>query len=380
MKRSFELQENVALAPLTTLEVGGATRFMAHCRDLEQLQAALAWAQDEQVPVFVLGGGSNLLVADQGFPGLTVRYTEDTWSHREDGDDVLLRLSAGVVWDRAVQLAVERDWAGIECLSGIPGWVGAAPLQNIGAYGQEVADCLTTIEGVEVASGRRMRWAAVDCGFDYRDSFFKSRWRGEYWLTAVELRLRRGVPEPGRAIRYGELRRQLQAQGGTTDLKAIRRTVLRIRAEKSMLLSEDDDNRRSAGSFFVNPTVPRAQAMAAQEAWEGRGGEGEMPAFEAPGGRVKLSAAWLIERAGFCRGHRRGAAGLSSRHTLALINRGGARAADIVALAAEIRSGVYGAFGVTLVPEPHFLGFSASVDQLLGRPAEGKGPIGPAVG
>ncbi len=376
VKPPFELQENVSLAPLTTLEVGGATRYMAQCRDLRELQAALEWAQDHRLPVFTLGGGSNLLVADEGFNGLTVRYLEDTWSHQEDGEDVVLRLGAGVVWDRAVQLSVERGWAGIECLSGIPGWVGAAPLQNIGAYGQEVAESLTAVEGLEVASGRAMRWPAADCGFGYRSSFFKGCWRGQYLITNVELRLRRGAPRP---IRYGELARRLEALDEVPSLEAIRRTVLSIRASKSMLLSDDDENRRSAGSFFVNPEVPRSLAAAAQKAWAGRGGEGEMPTFEAGGGRVKLSAAWLIERAGFERGYGLGAAGLSSRHTLALVNRGGARAAEIVALAREIRAGVYRAFGVRLVPEPHFLGFAVGVDKLLGNPEEAQKAVGPMI-
>lgn len=366
MNEPFPLREQVSLAPLTTLEVGGATRYLADCRDLTELSAALAWARERRLRVFTLGGGSNLLVSDDGFDGLAVRYLEDTWTHQREGEEVLLRLGGGLSWDRAVQLSIEHGWAGIECLSGIPGWVGAAPIQNIGAYGQEVADCLVAVEGLEVESGRPRRWLAADCGFGYRSSHFKGIWRGQHVITAVELRLRIGGPGP---VRYGELSRQLEALGEPPTLATVRQQVLSLRAGKSMLLSEQDPNRRSAGSFFVNPTVSPRTAAAVQESWRRSGGAGEVPTFDGVDGGVKLSAAWLIERSGFERGYGRGKAGLSSRHTLALINRGGARAADLVALAAEIRAGVHRSFGVTLTPEPHFLGFAAGVDELLGSPS-----------
>ncbi len=358
----FELHEHVPLAPLTTLEVGGATRYLARCHDLVGLQAVLAWAGERQLPIFLLGGGSNVLVADGGFAGLTPQYADDSWQAELDGDAVVLRLGAGHDWDAAVARCVEQGWGGVECLSGIPGLVGAAPIQNIGAYGQDVSETLGGVEGIELSNGNVHHWSAAQCRFGYRSSAFKEDWRGRYILTAVTLRL--PVSDHG-YVRYGELQRRLEASGAPPTLSRVRREVLAIRGAKSMLRSDSDPNRRSAGSFFVNPVVPPEVAEQAAEVWRQRGDDGQMPAFPASDGRVKLSAAWLIERAGFPRGYQRGPAGLSSRHTLALINRGGAKASDLLDLAAEIRMGVQRVFGVTLVPEPQLVGFSESVDELF---------------
>lgn len=383
MTLPFDLQENVPLAPLTTLEVGGATRYLATCHDLGELSAALEWAQDRHLPVFLLGGGSNVLVADRGFQGVTIRYLESSRRVEENAGEVLLRLGAGQVWDDAASFSVEQGLGGIECLSGIPGLVGAAPLQNIGAYGQDVAETLVAVEGIEISTGHQQRWTADACQFGYRTSAFKTIWRGRHVITAVELKLPR---RPLGEVRYAELARRLQ--GTEPTLAAVRQQVLAIRASKSMLLSNGDTldsanpngdaNRRSAGSFFVNPVVSPEVASNVQDIWCQQQGDGAVPVFDAADGGSKLSAAWLIERSGFPRGTARGAVGLSSRHTLALINRGGARAVDLVALAAEIRAGVYRKFGVTLVPEPHFLGFEDPVDVLLGCPSEGLSPRIPA--
>lgn len=368
MSLPFELRDNVPLAPLTTLEVGGVSRYLATCRDLAQVKAALAWGRERRLPIFVLGGGSNLLVADGGFQGLTVRYADTHQQVEIHGDRVLWRLGAGHVWDAAVEHSVAQGWAGIECLSGIPGLVGAAPLQNIGAYGQEVAETLESVSSLDLDTAETRRWTAAQCGLGYRTSIFKGAHRGRYLITGIELRLAR-VGEG--SVRYRELARRL-ADGAPT-VANVRRHVLAIRREKSMVWSEEDANRRSAGSFFVNPVVSAERAAAARDAWLRRGGQGDMPAYDVADG-VKLSAAWLIERAGFVRGTARGAAGISSRHTLALINRGAAKAVDLLALAAEIRRKVYDDFGVTLVPEPYFLGFDASVDELLGCPSRGVSP------
>lgn len=363
MNLPFELHEHVSLAPLTTLEVGGATRYFARCTDLDGLRAALEWAEERSLPIFLLGGGSNVLVADAGFPGLTLQYADDRWQAEPDGDGMMLRLGAGHDWDAAVARCVEAGWSGVECLSGIPGHVGAAPIQNIGAYGQDVSETLERVEGIELSTGDVHRWEAAECRFGYRTSAFKTDWRGRYVLTAVTLRL--PVSDQG-TVRYGELQRRLEASGSAPTLDVVRRQVLAIRGSKSMLRSDNDPNRRSAGSFFVNPVVTSDVAEHAAEVWRQRGGDADaMPAFPTAGGRVKLSAAWLIERAGFPRGYQRGAAGLSTRHTLALINRGSAAASDLLALAAEIRVGVQDVFGVTLVPEPQLVGFSESVDELL---------------
>jgi len=347
----------VRFASLTTLEVGGPIRTLRRCATVAELQEALADARDAGSPVFVLGGGSNLLVSDDGWDGVVVQVDDTSLVFEEEDDGgVLVRAGAGLDWDRLVAAAVDSDLAGLECLSGIPGRVGAAPIQNVGAYGQEVAGTIEAVEVVDLATGELRRLAAADCGFAYRQSRFKNEWRGRYAVVRVDFRLRRGAPG---AVRYPELERRFA--GTSPSLAEIRAAVLDIRRSKSMVLDPGDPNRRSAGSFFVNPVVSETQAAAVRE----RLGDPAMPAYPAEGG-VKLSAAWLIERAGFRRGDRRGRAGISSRHALALVNLGGATAAEIVSLASEIRKKVREASGVTLVPEPVFLGFRDELDVLLG--------------
>jgi UDP-N-acetylmuramate dehydrogenase len=254
---------------------------------------------------------------------------------------------AGEEWDTIVERAVARGLAGIECLSGIPGRVGATPIQNVGAYGQEVAETIARVRAYDLESGRFVEFAAAECGFGYRDSRFKREDRGRYVVTSVTFRLAPGG-EP--AVRYPELERALGE--GRRSLAEVREAVIAIRRRKSMVLDPEDPDARSAGSFFVNPVVPDevADRIAASHA-------DPMPRYAAPGG-AKLSAAWLIERAGLSRGYRNGNAGISSKHTLAIVNRGGATAAEVVALAREVRDRVRDRFGVTLTPEPVFVGLS----------------------
>jgi UDP-N-acetylmuramate dehydrogenase len=335
---------DVPLAPRTTLGVGGQARHLVRVQRVEEVSEALAWAGERGLPLFVLGGGSNLLVSDEGFPGLVVDVGLRGLSFRTDSDDVLLRVAAGEVWDEVVARAVGQGWSGIECLSGIPGLAGAAPIQNIGAYGQEVATVVERVEAFDLASGSSLSLAAAECAFAYRQSRFK-REPGRHLVTAVELRLRPGRPDPPR---YAELAREL---GSAPSLAEVRAAVLRVRRRKAMVVDALDPDSRSAGSFFVNPVVEEARALEIARA----AGE-QPPHFPAPGGCLKLPAAWLIERAGFSRGHRRGRAGISSKHALALVNLGGASAAEVVELAREIRRGVLDRFGVLLEPEPVLLG------------------------
>lgn len=368
--RGLDLHAAVPLAPLTTLEVGGPARLLARVADPAALRAALAVAARERLPVIVLGEGSNVLVADEGFPGLVLCLTDASRAvlaaDAAEGT-VRVRVGAGAVWDDLVAWSVAEGLAGIECLSGIPGLVGAAPIQNIGAYGQEVVETVHAVHVLDRATGAARALPAAECGFGYRTSRLKQAGPERPVVTAVDLTLRRGGAP---ALRYPELRRQLAArcEPGAETLALVRETVLAIRRAKSMVRDPADPNRRSAGSFFLNPVVPEPAAAAVAARVAARGGDpAALPRFEAGPGLVKLSAAWLIEHAGFARGHGHGKAGLSTNHVLALVNRGGATAADLLALAREVRAGVHAAFGVTLVPEPELVGFPPEVRAELGQ-------------
>jgi UDP-N-acetylmuramate dehydrogenase len=345
------IREHQGLADRTTLEVGGPARYWVDVDDGESVGHALRWARERELPLEVLGGGSNVLVADRGFDGLVLRVRSTDLSTQIDGDDLLVQVGAGHGWDELVAWAVAQDCAGLECLAGIPGDVGAAPIQNVGAYGQEAGQCIEQVEAIERASGARVVIDRGACDFGYRHSIFKAQAEGKYLILAVVFRLRRGgVP----SLAYPEIERALAGQRPT--LAAVRSTVLKLRRDKSMVWSEDDENRRSAGSFFVNPTVTKEQADQVKALALAVSGEA-MPVHPTPDGRVKLSAAWLIERSGLGKGTTRGRVGLSTRHCLAIINRGGASAAEVLAFATEVRAQVRDRFTVALEPEPRFIGF-----------------------
>jgi len=308
----------------------------------------------------VLGGGSNVVVSDDGLDALVVTPAAVGVDFTPDGEGALVRAEAGLNWDHLVAAAVERGYSGIEALSGIPGQVGGAPVQNIGAYGQELSQTLREATVWDRAVRRVRALGAEECGFGYRRSRFKREDADRFVVLDVTLRLSNASPE----IRYAELRRELSGRADRADVARIRRAVLDVRRRKSMVLGvPDEPNRRSAGSFFTNPivTAELAQAIEARVP----DARGPMPRFVLDDGRVKLSAAWLIERSGFERGYAVGAAGLSTAHALALVNRGGATAGDLIRLARRVRSGVRDAFGVTLEPEPVFLGFDAEPAELL---------------
>ncbi|XXU61372.1 UDP-N-acetylmuramate dehydrogenase [Sorangium sp. So ce1078] len=358
------------MAPLTTLGVGGPARFFAEADGEAAVVEAFRFAEARGVPLFVLGGGSNLLVADRGVDALVLRVRVrgvevvrgDGGAGGDDGRGprVLVRAGAGEGWDDLVARAVAEGWAGVECLSGIPGDVGATPIQNVGAYGQEVAETIAEVQAIDRATGAAAVLAGADCGFGYRDSRFKRAWRGRYVITAVTFALR---PGGAATVRYPELQRALAAPpgGAAPPLAEVRSAVLALRRGKSMVLDPGDENGRSAGSFFMNPTLDADAAAGALARIEAAGvlAPGEaIPQYPAAGGRVKLSAAWLIERAGFVKGTRHGAAGISTRHTLALVNRGGATAAELLDLARRVRRGVLDRFGVALSAEPDLVGFA----------------------
>lgn len=348
------IETNVQLAGLTTFGVGGPASFFVRCEGGESLRRALSWARRESLPVFVLGGGSNLVVAERGFPGLVIQPAASGIEVSQVGDFILLEAAAGAGWDAVVQAAVDAGGAGLEALSGIPGNAGAAPIQNIGAYGQEVAERLENVELLDRESLETLMLPAADCGFGYRTSRFKTSWAGRFVVTRLFFRLPR---QPEAPARYAELRRHLGlAEDEKAPLQTLRRAVLELRRGKSMLFDPSDPDGRSAGSFFLNPVISAVEAEAVERRYRERGGKREMPRWPGAAG-VKLSAAWLIEEAGFARGYGEGRAGLSTRHTLAIVNRGGAAAADILDIARKIREGVYQAFGVKLEPEPIQVGF-----------------------
>ncbi len=350
---------DVSLAPMTTLGVGGPARRMIDVTSVEALVVGLDWARQKGWPTLILGDGSNLFVGDAGFDGLVIRLAARRLVFRPEGRILHIWADAGASWDRLVDEAVARNAQGIECLTGIPGRVGAAPIQNIGAYGQELADTAVAVEAVERSSGRSVRFSTKECGFGYRTSRFK-RERDRWVVTRVQLALRVAAqPE----LRYADLVRRAQASGQPMTLATVRELVREIRAEKSMLRIPGDENFHSAGSFFTNPVVSPDQADRA-EAVAGSRTSAKMPRYPAEGG-VKLSAAWLIEQSGFQRGWGDGPAGLSTKHTLAIVNRGRARSTDVLRVAVAVRDGVLSTFGIELIPEPVMVGFDwpGSVDR-----------------
>src|SRR2546422_1729799 len=351
------LAESVPLAGLSTLGVGGPARYYVRGVTVEGVAEAVSWARAEGRPLLFLGGGSNLVVSDEGFPGLVVHLRiRGVQAVPKDGA-VELTAGAGEPWDALVERAVSQGWAGVECLSGIPGLVGATPMQNVGAYGQDVSETITRVRVLDLRNCEVDELDREECRFGYRDSRFKREDRGRYVILGVTYRLRPGGPP---SIRYADLERHLAAQGiGAPTLGDTRRAVIDVRRRKSMVIDPGDPNRRSVGSFFMNPVVPTGEAIRIEAALRADGtlATGErMPAFPAADGRTKLSAAWLIERASLRRGYRRGNAGISTNHTLAIVNCGGATAQEVVALAREIRERVRDRFGLTLMPEPVFVG------------------------
>jgi UDP-N-acetylmuramate dehydrogenase len=341
----------VPLAPYTTFRIGGPARWFAEAASEDDIAAGIAFAVERQLPLFVLGGGSNLLVSDSGFPGLVLRIALRGISSSQQNGRVIVSAAAGEDWDGLVAYAVAMDCAGVECLSGIPGTVGGTPVQNVGAYGQEVSQTIVTVRAFDRKTAQFVDLAASACGFSYRRSLFNTTQRDRYVVSRVEYALNEHGPAN---FAYADLARHFVARNVLSPtLLEVRDAVRSIRAQKGMLLMPDDPDCRSAGSFFKNPIVPVAALDSlAQELGVERQ---RIPAYPAQDSEVKLSAAWLIERAGFPKGYVLGKAGISSRHTLALINRGGASAAEIIALRDRIAETVASRFAIRLEPEPVWL-------------------------
>ena len=362
------LAEQVPLAGYTTLRLGGPARRFAEAPDDVELIAQV-WAADERgEPLLVLGGGSNLVVADEGFPGTVVHVTTRGIRHETDGESVLLTVAAGEDWDTVVAGTVADGLAGLECLSGIPGLAGATPIQNVGAYGQEVAQTLVAVRAYDRERGEVVDRTAAQCGFGYRTSAFKRSLRswvagrpavtGRFVVLRVTFRLERSARSA--PVRYAELARALGvSEGDRAPLADARAAVLALRRGKGMVLDAADPDTRSAGSFFTNPVLDAAAFAALERAAAAVCGPGvQVPRFPAGPGQVKVPAAWLIERSGFARGYPGGAGGarISAKHTLALVNPGAATTAGLLALAREVAEGVRKAFGVDLAAEPVLVG------------------------
>ncbi len=347
-KVTLAIREHVPLAPFTTLGVGGSARYFIHAGSERTVEQAIEFARSKQLAVLILGGGSNLLVSDEGFPGVVIRMEIGGIEWISNGHRVRVEAGAGENWDDLVAQCVDKKLSGIECLSGIPGSVGGTPIQNVGAYGQEVATTLSSVRVYDCESNSFVEMSRDQCGFSYRTSVFNTAAAARYIVVHVVYELEKsGEPH----VRYPDLKRELEAVPAPTLLE-VRQAVRRIRARKAMLIQPGDPDSRSAGSFFKNPIIP-AEVFASIASKAGE----TPPRYPAGDGKVKTSAAWLIERAGIHRGYTKGRAGISSKHTLALINKGGATAAEIIALAREIRTRVEDQFGVTLIPEPVCAGF-----------------------
>ena len=353
-------QHDVPLSSMTTMRVGGPARTVVTAETADEVVAAVREADADGGPLLVVSGGSNLVVSDDGFPGTVVRIAS-RGVEVESSDacgGVMVRVAAGEVWDDVVERAVSEGWVGVEALSGIPGLTGATPVQNVGAYGQDVSQTIAQVRTWDREEGRIRTFANAECEFVYRHSRFKGTDR--YVVLDVLFQLEQG--DLSRPIAYADLAAGLGvALGERAGLRETREAVLEQRRRRGMVLDADDHDTWSCGSFFTNPVLSEDEYAALLERAAQRLGPGgpTPPRFPGEAGGVKTSAAWLIDRAGFGKGHGMpGPAALSTKHTLALTNRGGAGADDVLALARSVRDGVREAFGVTLVNEPVLVGCS----------------------
>jgi UDP-N-acetylmuramate dehydrogenase len=351
----MRMRTDVPLAPLTTLRVGGPAARLAELEREADVVDAVRDVDGRGESLFILGDGSNVVVGDGGFPGLVARMRSRGIEVQPGGDQVLVDVAAGESWDELVERATEEGWSGVACISGVPGLVGATPIQNVGAYGQEVSETIVSVRAFDREVGAFVDMNAGACGFGYRASVFKreSRWI----VTRVRFAFARGDET---VVRYAELARALSvADGESAPSRRVREVVIALRRAKGMVLDASDPDSVSAGSFFVNPVVD-GQRLASIEGAAGA----RPPRFAAGAGRFKVPAAWLVERAGFPRGWGHARAGVSRKHALAIVNRGGATASELLTVARAIRDGVRRRFEVVLEPEPVLIGCSWEEDGL----------------
>ena len=348
------LQENVPLAPLTTFRLGGPALFFVEAKSVEEVQQAVAFARSKNLPLFILGGGSNLLVADRGWPGLVLKVSITGIDRRacEIDGKAVFDVGAGESWDRFVSQAVMAQCAGVECMSGIPGSVGGTPVQNVGAYGQEVSETIESVEVLDDNDGQVRELCREACGFAYRSSIFNTTECGRFVILRVAYAL---TPGGDPHIAYADLKRHFEGRETQPTLAETREAIRDIRVRKGMLIVAGDPDSLSAGSFFKNPIVSQEQHEDLSKRAAAKGLT--LPSYPALEKSKKISAAWLVEHSGFARGYGLGRAGISSKHALAIVNRGGATAAEVLALKDQIQQRVAEIWGVRLEPEPVMVGF-----------------------
>jgi UDP-N-acetylmuramate dehydrogenase len=345
MANALKIAENVVLAPYTTFQIGGPARWFAEARDEEGIVAAVNFARERQLKLFVLGGGSNVLVEDTGFDGLVLHMVSSGIEQVEDQGT--FAVAAGEDWDNFVSFAVARNYGGTECLAGIPGTVGGTPIQNVGAYGQEVSSTIRLVRAYDLHSNSFVELQAAECQFAYRQSIFNTSQRSRYIVTRVFFALQHDAKPD---LSYTDLKQYFNSAINTPTLGKTAEAVRKIRDAKGMLLVPGEPDCRSAGSFFKNPIVPESalKQVAVALCIDAE----TIPRYPAANGNVKLPAAWLLEKAGFHKGYKLGPAAISNRHTLALTNRGGATSADIEALRDQIVNAIQARFGIHLEQEP----------------------------
>jgi UDP-N-acetylmuramate dehydrogenase len=349
------LLENIPLAPLTTLKIGGPAKYFVEARTIEETREAAEFAHSRELPLFVLGGGSNLLIADVGWPGVAVKIAipgiDRQYSDDQDGK-IRFDVGAGESWDKFVSHAVRERCAGVECLSGIPGSAGGTPVQNVGAYGQEVSETIASVLVLDLGDGQVRELCREACDFSYRSSIFNSSERGRFIVLRVTYAL---TPGGAPRIAYPDLRRHFEGREAPPDLAQTREAVRHIRALKGMLIVPGDPESQSAGSFFKNPVLTEDQHNDLKKRAETR--RLIVPTYPALESRRKVSAAWLVERSGFAKGFGAGPVGISSKHALAIVNRGRGTASEVLALKEQIQQRVEDIWGIRLEPEPVMVGF-----------------------
>ena len=346
------IQEQVPLAPRTTIKVGGPARFFVEVQTAEDARAAVEYANSKSLALFILGGGSNLVVSDKGWPGLVLKLAITGIEQRSEEGRAIFEVGAGEEWDKFVAFAVGKNCAGVECLSGIPGSVGGTPVQNVGAYGQEVAETIESVQALEVETLEVREIAKKDCGFSYRTSIFNTTERGRYIILKTTYSL---LPGGTPKIEYADLKKYFAGWRETPTLADAREAVRQIRASKGMLITPGDPDCQSAGSFFKNPilTAEQHDELIRRAALRGL----QVPSYPALESQKKISAAWLVEHSGFSKGFIAGKAGISRKHALAIVNRSHATALDILSLKDQIQGRVKEIWGVQLEPEPVMVGF-----------------------
>jgi UDP-N-acetylmuramate dehydrogenase len=349
------LQENIPLAPLTTIKIGGPARYFVEAKTIGEVQEAVAFAQSRDLPLFILGGGSNLVIADAGWPGLLLKIAlpgiDQRNGHDEDGN-LLFDAGAGESWDKFVSHAVIAHAAGVECLSGIPGSVGGTPVQNVGAYGQEVSETIAAVQVLDLKDSQVRELCPEACGFSYRSSIFNTSERGRFIVLRVTYAL---TPGGSPRITYADLKRHFEGRETPPNLAETREAVRHIRALKGMLIVPGDPDSQSAGSFFKNPILSEAQHEDLKKRAAAR--RLTVPSYPALETRKKVSAAWLVEHSGFAKGFGSPRVSISPRHALAIVNRGGATAGEILALKEQIQQRVQEIWNIHLEPEPVMVGF-----------------------